>query len=125
MPTVNIKVVGKTISASPDPVRVNRNKQEKVDWVCQDGSFQVDFGLRSPFAAGQYGGPKGAPHASGPCRSNAELGIYKYTIQVMVSEGAEPIVLDPGVDVWDDGGDTKPGAKGGRKESSSSSSSAS
>jgi hypothetical protein len=126
MSTVTIKVVDKTIKASPDPVRVNRNKQEKVDWICHDGRFEVDFGNRSPFEAPKYGGPKGAPKSSGPCRKNADKGIYKYSIKVWMSETGAPIVEDPGVDVWDDGGgDGKLGGAGTSSSSSEESSSSS
>jgi hypothetical protein len=108
MATVIIKVEGSSIEAKPDLVKVNRGKREKVEWICHDGRFEIDFGLESPFPSGKYGGTKGAPHESGPCRSNAALGKYKYSIRVWLSaEGG--VFVDPGVDVWDDGGDPKPG----------------
>jgi len=105
MPKAMIHVKDGAIKVTPDPLKVNRRTGERAEWQCDEGRFEVEFKGNSPFVKGKYGGSKGQSEKSGPCKSSAPLGNYPYSVKVWIGEN--PIVVDPGVEVWDDGPDGK------------------
>ena len=103
--SVEILVNGEVISPVPD-VTVNRTMEEQVSWVCKfDFTITFDGPRGSPFEHEVHSGNAGTPKLSGGCRRTADLGQYKYNIEVR-RPNKPPLHLDPIVDVDDDGGDT-------------------
>lgn len=101
-----------TLSVDPDPVTVHRQKDERIEWQCEfdHHRFEINFdkGDGTPFEQGTFGAEKGSNGMSGPWKAKSEVlkSHYDYSVRVWLSEtDANPLVLDPGVDV-DDGGGT-------------------
>lgn len=94
-----------TLVADPDKVRVNRPRDERVEWRCEGGDFVVRFDKEgSPFEDGIFAGSRAAPVRSGRWKTGSLEHVYDYSIRVWPDGGGAPIDLDPGVEVDDSGG---------------------
>ena len=112
MPKAMIHLKDNEIKVTPDPLRVNRNAQERAEWQCNDGRFEVEFKGESPFQQQSFGAQKGMSRTTGPVSPTAVQKVYPYLVRVWPGVGMTPVELDPGVEVWDDGGNPKGGTTG-------------
>jgi hypothetical protein len=112
MPKAMIHLKGGMIHVTPEKLRVHRGKGERAEWQCNDGRFEVEFKGESPFEQSTFGGMKGTSKTTGPCSPTAAKQVYPYLVRVWPEGATTPVVLDPGVEVWDDGGDDKTDAGG-------------
>ena len=96
---VTITVEGGEIFATPDPAHVARG--QRIEWVCEAGTFKVEFETDEPFGPqaqrgrGGIQGQRGRRNGMIP-RAQARLMSYKYDITVTLPDGTE-IFKDPEV----------------------------
>lgn len=92
---------------TPDPVTANRPSDERIEWHCAIGRFEVNFdkGNGTPFEESIFAAEKDGKRRSARWRTG-DLGraSFKYSVRVWVP-GEPRKDLDPGVVVDDNGGD--------------------
>ena len=122
MPKAMFHLKEVTIKVTPVRLKVNRNAQERAEWQCNDGRFEVEFKGESPFQQQSFGGPKGTSKTTGPVSPTAAPKLVPYLERVGPDGATTPVELDPGVEVWDDGGNPKnpTGGTGGGTSGTSS-----
>lgn len=76
----------------PDTIELTLARNNEVEWYSDDESaFIIDFDGRTPFASALFQLPAGGSVCSGPPRSTAAVGPYKYK----VLDSAGNLVVDP------------------------------
>jgi hypothetical protein len=102
--TAAIPVELDRLGATPDAVELSIKGRQEVEWFCWDPNktLIVKFkpldaakpGWRgSPFQASEFKVEAGKTTRSGPPRSTADLGLYKYSIWDGGVETADPEII--------------------------------